>query len=96
MTASHTTAQPTTVSVGAFTFEPDTGTIQGPAEFMRSADYRECIRSIETGTSVTFRGAYEYQMSQPAPSFGTALLVTVQTCYAGWHGMQTFNRMRGA
>ncbi len=30
-----------------------------------------------------------------SPNFETALLVTIQTNYAGWHGMETFNRMRG-
>jgi hypothetical protein len=82
--------------VGAFTFDADTSTISGPADYMRSDDYRGCIASIEGGTNHTFRAAYDYQLTQAVPSFATALLVTVQTNYAGWHGMEQFNRMRTA
>ena len=30
----------------------------------------------------------------PVPE--VAMLVSVQTCYAAWHGMEVFNRARGA
>ena len=76
------------VTVGAFSFDGEA--ITGPAEFMRSTDYAECMASIYAGTNHTFRAGMEY-----SPSFEVALLVTVQTCYAGWHGRETFNRMRG-
>jgi hypothetical protein len=81
----------TLTTVGSFTFDPADSTIQGPAEYIRSDDYRRCIASIENGTNHTFAAAMEH-----SPNFETALLVTIQTNYAGWHGMETFNRMREA
>lgn len=77
----------TTTAVGSFTFDSADGTISGPAEYMRSDDYRRCIASIENGTHHTFRAACEH-----SPSFEVALLVTIQTDFAGWHGAETFNR----
>lgn len=80
----------TVTTVGAFTFDPSDSTIAGPAEFMRSDDYRRTIAGIESGSSMTFRAAMQH-----SPNFETALLVTIQTAYAGWAGMQQFNRARG-
>jgi isoaspartyl peptidase/L-asparaginase-like protein (Ntn-hydrolase superfamily) len=82
------TAEPTTV--GAFTYDPTTSTVSGPASYMRSDDYARCIAGIMDGTSHTFRACMEHS---PTPEI--ALLVTIQTNYAGWHGMETFNRARG-
>jgi hypothetical protein len=86
--ATTATTEPTTV--GAFTYDPITSTVSGPADYMRSADYAECIAGITNGTSHTFRACVEHS---PTPEI--ALLVTIQTNYAGWHGMETFNRARG-
>jgi len=83
-----TNTSPTTV--GAFTFDPADSSVSGPADYIRSDDYRACVRSIENGTNHTFRAAVEH-----SPDVVTALLVTIQTNYAGWHGMQIFNRSRG-
>lgn len=80
-----TTTQPT--QVGEFTFDPTDSTITGPASYMRSAEYARCIASIQDGTSHTFRACCEH-----SPSFEVALLVTIQTDYAGWHGRETFLR----
>ncbi len=88
MTNTATTAQTTTV--GAFSFDSATSTVVGPADYMRSAEYARCIASIQNGTNHTFRAAVEH-----SPSFEIALLVVIQTDYAGWHGMQIFNRTRG-
>lgn len=79
----------TVTTVGRFTFDSATNEIAGPAEYIRSAEYRSCIASIENGTNHTFRVA----MGE-SPSFEVALLATIQTNYAGWHGMETFNKMR--
>ncbi len=84
-----TTGNPIT-TVGEFTFDSTTSTISGPASYMKSDDYARCIASIQNGTSLTFRACTEH-----SPSFEVALLVTIQTDYAGWHGMETFNRARG-
>lgn len=78
-------------TVGQFTFNPSDSTVQGPAEYMRSDEYRRCITGIESGTNPTFSAAMQH-----SPNFETALLVTIQTNYAGWHGLQVFNRSRGA
>lgn len=80
-----------TTEVGAFTFDSADSSISGPAEYVRSAEYRACIASIENGTNPTFRAGMEH-----SPSVEVALLVAVQTDYAGWHGMRTFNAARGA
>jgi hypothetical protein len=79
----------TVTTVGRFTFDSATNEVSGPAEYIRSAEYRQLIASIEGGTNHTFRAAMEH-----SPSFEVALLVTIQTNYAGWHGMETFNKMR--
>lgn len=72
-------------TVGAFTFDSDTSTVSGPAEYMRSDDYRRCIASIEAGTNHVFAAGCQH-----SPNVETALLVTIQTNYAGWHGSQVF------
>lgn len=72
-------------TVGQFTFDPETSTVSGPAEYMRSDEYKRCIAEIEVGASAVFRAGVEY-----SPSVEVALLVTIQTDYAGWLGMQTF------
>lgn len=81
----------TVTTVGRFTYDPADSTISGPCDYIRSDQYRRLIASIEGGTNHTFRAAVEY-----SPDFVTALLVTVQTDFAGWHGMDTFNAMREA
>ena len=45
------------------------------------------MAAIKGGYNHTFRACCEH-----SPNFETALLVTIQTNYAGWHGMQTFNQ----
>ena len=89
-TTQNTEAPNNTVTVGEFTFDPSDSSISGPASYMRSEDYRRCIQSIQDGSNTTFKLACEH-----APSFEIALLVTIQTNYAGWHGMEVFNRSRG-
>ena len=75
-------------TVGSFTYDPTTSTIEGPAAYLNSAEYAEVIRKIKRGDDPC--GAFHF-----SPDAITALLVTIQTDYAGWHGMQTFNAMRG-
>lgn len=81
-----------TVTVGEFEFDPATGTLTGPAAFMRSADYAGWLARFQSGNDVVFStGA-----AGASPSPEVAMLVSVQTCYAGWHGMEVFNRAREA
>lgn len=76
-----------TTTVGQFTYED--GSISGPAAFMRSTEWADTRRRIESGTDVVLG-----ECLRRAPDFETGLLVFVQTCYAGWHGMEQFNAMR--
>lgn len=78
------------ITVGSFTFDPNTSEVSGPAEYMRSDEYARCIASIMDGTNHVFRAGMEH-----SPTAEVALLMTIQTDYAGWHGLQTFNRARG-
>ncbi len=80
---------PTTV--GQFTFDAETSSISGPADYMRSDDYRRTIESIEAGTNHVFRAGCEF-----SPTIEIALLVTIQTNYAGWAGAQQFHARREA
>lgn len=81
-----------TVTVGEFEFDPATGTLTGPAAFMRSDDYAYWLARFKAGNDVVFNtGA-----AGASPSPEIAMLVSVQTCYAGWHGREAFNRARGA
>lgn len=77
-------------TVGRFTFDDETNEVSGPAEYMKSEQYKRLIAEIEGGRNHTFRAAIEY-----SPTFEVALLVTIQTDYAGWHGMKAFNAGRG-
>lgn len=92
-----------TVTVGEFEFDPATGTLTGPAAFMRSADYAEWLARFKAGNDPVFRvgmgcaptpGAIFCPDGPQSPNAGTAMLVSVQTCYAAWHGREVFNRAR--
>ena len=83
-------------TVGEFTYDPTTGAVSGPASFMRSSDYAAWRSRFESGTDTVFSfGAAHIGEPGYAASFEVAMLVSLQTCYAGWHGAETFNRMRG-
>lgn len=77
-------------TVGRFTFDSETSEISGPADYISSEQYKALIKSIEAGVNHTFRAGLEY-----SPNVETALLVTIQTDYAGFAGMRQFNAMRG-
>lgn len=79
----------TCTTVGRFTFDAEDSTVSGPADYIRSEQYQRLIAEIEGGRNHTFRAACEH-----SPDFVTALLVTIQTDYAGFAGMQQFNAMR--
>jgi hypothetical protein len=75
-----------TKTVGRFTYDTATSSLSGPKEYMESEQYRELIRSIEAGRNHVFN----YGARGASPDVETALLVTVQTDYAGWHGSKVF------
>jgi hypothetical protein len=75
-----------TKTVGRFTYDTATGSLTGPKEYVESEQYRNLIRNIEAGQSYVFN----YGAGRPGADVVTALLVTVQTDYAGWHGSKVF------
>jgi len=76
--------QDSTVTVGEFTYDPTTGEITGPAAYMRSTDFADWKRRFHAGNDPVFRvGVTE------SPSIEVAMLVSIQTNYAAWHGYQT-------
>lgn len=69
-------------TVGQFTLEGNS--ISGPAEYMReqgNAFIDKCLK----GESIVFNVGLTH-----SPDPETALLVAVQTDYAGWKGMRPF------
>lgn len=77
----------TTTTVGRFTYDEATGDLQGPADFMRSSDFAAWKRRFAAGNDTVFAVGME---QSPTPVI--AMLVSVQTCFAGWHGRETFLR----
>jgi hypothetical protein len=78
------------IEVGAFVYE--NGSISGPADYMREQGFSR-IKLIEGG----FDHVFNYGVSSgESPSVEVAMLVSLQTDYAGWKGLRDFNRMRGA
>lgn len=78
-----------TKTVGQFTYDTETDIVTGPAEYMK-AQGNDRLDAIAKGTDPVFPINARY-----APDIVTAILVTIQTDYAAWHGMETFNRARG-
>lgn len=90
------------VEVGAFVYED--GSVTGPAEYMREQGFAR-IRKIEAGEDVVFNigvgrgtpaGSWLQADGPQSPSPEVALLVSLQTDYAGWKGAKDFNAARGA
>ena len=76
------------VTVGQFTYDPATREVSGPAGFMRSGAYETWRTKLYTGADVVF----DFGVREPASNPVTAMLVSLQTAYAGWHGAQTLFR----
>jgi hypothetical protein len=74
-----------TITVGRFTATVDGAalSIEGPADYLASAQYRACMRRMETGQSAVFN----YGLSQ-GQDMNTLILVTLQTDYAGFKGIE--------
>lgn len=84
--------------VGQFTYDPATGAVSGPAEYMKSTHFAEWKVRFAAGNDPVFRvgmglapvpGAYFTPDGPQSPSPEVAMLVSVQTDYAAWHGLQT-------
>lgn len=77
------------VCVGAFTFDPATGEVSGPAAYMREQGF-DRLRKIESGHDTVFN----FGASGASPSAEVAMLVSLQTDYAGWVGARQFESLR--
>jgi len=67
-------------TVGKFTYCADTEMVEGPAEFMREKG-RKVMADIAAGRDVVFN-----MTATKSPDAVTAVLVRLQTVYAGWRG----------
>ena len=80
------------VEVGRFSYDPATGEVTGPAEYMREAG-KQRIALIEGGHDHVFN----YGVSSGAsPNAVVAMLVSLQTDYAGWRGHEDMKKRIGA
>jgi hypothetical protein len=77
----------TEVVVGEFTFDTATDALVGPKAFLESGDYADWKARFSAGADPVFNAGLTY-----SPSPIMAMLVSIQTCYAGWHGRETFLR----
>jgi hypothetical protein len=73
--------------IGAFEIS-ETGTVVGPSEYMKERGSAR-MRTIEAGMDTLVN----YSLSQGGDVL-TAVLVSLQTDYAAWQGMKTFNVSR--
>lgn len=71
--------------VGEFSFDTDTDTLIGPADYMRERG-DICIAGIEAGDNVVFN----YGCAHSSRDAIGALLVALQTDFAGWNGTRVF------
>jgi len=78
------------VRVGEFTF--DGQYVTGPKDFMESESWRHLREQIAHGQNAVLNYAIS---SGQSPSVEVALLVTIQTHYAGWRGTRDFLRTVG-
>lgn len=77
-----------TKTVGRFTFDEETGQVSGPAEYMRTWG-AERIKKIESGQDVVFNFGMR---DRPDVDPITLILVSLQTDFAAWLGLQTLGK----
>jgi hypothetical protein len=78
-----------TKMVGRFSLDPSTGTLEGPAEYLKERG-DALVKAILDGTDAVFTATARY-----SPDVVTAILVRLQTDYAAWAG-DAVVRGRGA
>lgn len=99
MTPNQTATNDQPVTVGRFTYNPATSSLLGPKAFMESADYRQWRARFAAGRDTCYNfavGGVQPGLAvqfEPITGRGSdpvvAMLVSLQTCFAGWHGLQT-------
>lgn len=78
-----------TQTVGEFTYDEAASTVSGPAAYMEEQGNAK-LAAITAGTDAVFNMSAGY-----SPDIVTAILVALQTDYAGWHGLRSFCRQHG-
>lgn len=71
------------IEVGEFTLDEATGAVAGPKGYMEER-FSEFFERLKRGGCPTF----EFGAAGGSPSVEVALLVAVQTDYAGWRGQK--------
>lgn len=71
--------------VGHFSFDETDGTVSGPESYMKDWGNTR-LRSIEAGNDVVVSMGYQ---QNPNVDIITLILVSLQTDYAAWKGLQT-------
>lgn len=70
-------------TAGRFTVDPEAGTVEGPADYLDSKQYRDTLAQITAGRHVVVN----YPSGQPV---GMRIAVALQTDYAGFRGAKEF------
>ncbi len=68
-------------TVGRFSYNAESGTVSGPADYMNSPQYSERMEKIYAGTCAVFN-------MNPSPDVYLRVLVSLQTDYAAFQGMK--------
>lgn len=76
---------------GRFSYDPSTGAITGPAEYMESEHYARRMAAITGGRDAVTSFGYAQH-----GDVVKAVLVSLQTDYAAWAGMREFDRRLSA
>jgi hypothetical protein len=81
-----------TKTVGRFSFDYATGTVSGPADYMRKQGNAR-LRSIEQGQDVVVKMGYQLAQDRgESPDIITLILVSLQTDFAAYLGALTLGR----
>jgi hypothetical protein len=67
--------------IGSFTYNSDTNTLVGPAEYMQERG-NERVRSIQAGTDIVFN----YGITLPGSDVMSLVLVSLQSDFGAWLG----------
>ena len=77
-------ARATAKTAGRFSFDPTTGTVSGPAEYMKER-YSARIAEIQAGRDTVANMGMAHHGDTVL-----AVLVSLQTDFAAWQGMRSF------
>lgn len=73
------------MQVGRFIYDEAASTVSGPADYMREQGSAR-LDAILAGNDPAFNASVQF-----SPDPVTAVLVQLQTDYAGWKGLRDFN-----